>query len=248
MRTTKSAVEGARTARRIEAKLLEQYVQLRVDAGVSVRALAREADVSPSSVSRFEAGDRHPSIDWLTRCATALGADLAVGLYPNTGPRIRDRWQAPMIEALIRLLGPGWRSYPETPVDGPIRGFIDLVLVNRSARLVVSVEAESELRRVEQELRWAGAKADALPSSSWWFRTGLDDLDIRRTARLLVLRSTRANRAVVRELTRTFAAPYPAGPAEVLDALSGRAPWPGDAIVWVTFDGARAHVSRLRLG
>jgi transcriptional regulator with XRE-family HTH domain len=247
MRTTRSAIEGRRRARQTESRLVQQYVQLRLDSGVAQRVLAREADVSPSSVSRFEAGLSHPTIEWLTRVGTALGADLAVGLYPNTGPPIRDRWQAPMIEALFKALGSGWRAFPETPVTGAVLGVIDAVLVNAAARVVVAVEAESELRRVEQELRWATQKADALASSEWWLRTGLADLGVSRAARLLLLRSTRWNRTVVHELSSTFAAAYPAGPGDVVQALAGDRSWPGDGLVWVTFDGRIAHLSRVRL-
>jgi hypothetical protein len=39
------------------------------------------------------------------------------------------------------------------PVERPVRGVIDLVLVHRERPLVVAVEAHSEIRRLEQQIR-----------------------------------------------------------------------------------------------
>jgi hypothetical protein len=36
--------------------------------------------------------------------AAALGCDLSMRLFPNTGPRIRDRHQVAMGEALLDVL------------------------------------------------------------------------------------------------------------------------------------------------
>jgi hypothetical protein len=46
-------------------------------------------------------------------------------------------------------------------VHRPIRGVIDLVL-ERADPPIVACEAHSDLRRLEQQVRWARAKSDAL--------------------------------------------------------------------------------------
>ena len=65
--------------------------------------------------------------------AAALGCDLSVRMFPGTGPRIRDRIQVAMSEALLASLHPRWRAAPEVPVYRPVRGVIDLVLADPAA-------------------------------------------------------------------------------------------------------------------
>ena len=65
--------------------------------------------------------------------AAALGCDLSVRMFPGTGPRIRDRIQVAMSEALLASLHPRWRAQPEVPVYRPVRGVIDLVLTDATA-------------------------------------------------------------------------------------------------------------------
>ena len=63
--------------------------------------LARSAGVDAGYLWRIEAGTERPSLEIYARLANALGADLAARLYPNTGPTIRDRHQAGILEALL---------------------------------------------------------------------------------------------------------------------------------------------------
>jgi hypothetical protein len=67
-------------------------------------------------------------------------------------------------------------------VHRPVRGVIDLVLEDRDGPDTVAPELQSELRRVEQQVRWANQKADAL--------AGLLGQQSRRVTRLLVLRNS----------------------------------------------------------
>ena len=107
---------------------------MRADAGRSQAIIAEAAGVSRSHLSRIEAGNAEPSIEVLLAIAAALGCDLSVRLFPNTGPRIRDRLQVAMTEALLALLHPRWQPHPEVPVYRPVRGVIDLVLADQGAR------------------------------------------------------------------------------------------------------------------
>jgi transcriptional regulator with XRE-family HTH domain len=84
--------------------------RLRTDAGLTLADLARATGLDRSYVARIETGDREPSMAAWCRIAAALGADPVRRLYPNTGPPVRDRWQARILEALLELLhrlGPG---------------------------------------------------------------------------------------------------------------------------------------------
>jgi transcriptional regulator with XRE-family HTH domain len=212
----------------------EEVRRLREDAGVSQRALARRIGIGQPELSRVEAGIARPTIATCTAIGLGLGADLSIRLFPNTGPAIRDRHQARIVEALLRLAGGRWRAWPEVGVRHPVRGWIDVVLVERQGPDVIATEVESTIRRLEQQLRWAAAKRDALPSASDWpFGAG----GAPRLSNLLVVRSTAGNRALATTFQRTIAAAYPGDPWQALAALSGEAAWPGPAALWAVERG-----------
>jgi transcriptional regulator with XRE-family HTH domain len=217
--------------------------RLREDASVSQAAVAREARMSPGQLCDIEAGRGDWSPRTLNRIATALGADLSIRLYPNTGPRIRDRLQAPMMEALLRILHPRWRATLEVAVRHPARGIIDAVLDDRASPLIVAVESESDIRRVEQHLRWSQDKARSIPSSDLWGYAVAQREQEPAISRLLVLRATRSNRELVRDFEATFRNAYPADPAAVRRCLmSADAPWPGPGLLWATVEGDSARI------
>src|SRR5262245_18233619 len=111
-----------------------EIAELRTEANVSQTALAAAAGFDQGYLSRIERGQVCPRIEILLRIAASLGSDLGVRLFPTSGPRLRDRFQAPMIEGLIRALHPRWARVPEVPV-AKARGRIDLALGLRSANL-----------------------------------------------------------------------------------------------------------------
>ena len=134
------------------------------DAGCGERELARAAGLASSTVCRALEGDLRPTLETYGRLAAVLGADVSVRLYPNTGPAIRDRLSAPMLEALLGTLDLRWHPFTEVAVRKPSRGWIDAVLHDARARTIVATELQSELRRLEQLVRWHAEKADSLPS------------------------------------------------------------------------------------
>jgi transcriptional regulator with XRE-family HTH domain len=212
---------------------------LRADAGLTVAAVARAAGLDPTFLARIERGDRAASVAVLTVVATVLGADLSVRAHPNTGPRIRDRLQAPMVEGMLRSLHRRWTPDPEVRVATPARGVIDLVLTDRAAGVAVASEFQSELRRLEQQLRWHREKQDSLPSADMWPYLAADGRPT--TSRLLVLRSTAVNRALANRFEATLRAAYPARTADAVAALTtADAPWPGPAIAWMCGNPERA--------
>jgi transcriptional regulator with XRE-family HTH domain len=208
--------------------------RMRLDAGLSQRRLAEAAGLDHGFLSQVECGRRAPSLAVLVAISTALGGELRVRIYPGTGPRIRDPLQARMVEVLLESLHRKWTRHLEVPVYRPVRGVIDLVIHDPDNPIVGATEVHSELRRLEQQVRWSHEKADALPSASIWrFADPPPTVD-----RLLVVRNTRTNRDIVERFASTLMTDYPARTIDAHRALTtADAPWPGSAILWITVDG-----------
>jgi len=112
---------------------------------------------------------------------------------------------------------------------------IDLTLTDRASPVVVAAEAQSELRRLEQQIRWAAEKSEGLARKV----LEADPVNAGITvSRLLILRSTVATRELARTYASTLNAAYPARTADVIRALTTpSASWPGPGIVWVRLEG-----------
>jgi transcriptional regulator with XRE-family HTH domain len=229
-----------RRATEVRRALGNEIATIRRDAGISGTRLAAAARISRSHLWGVEAGRREATTEILVRVADALGANLSIRVHPGTGPRIRDHIQAAIAEALLRDLAPRWKRFPEVPVYRPVRGVIDVVLQDPVARLVVAGEIQSELRRLEQVVRWSHQKRDALPSASFWTFAGT--VDEPTTSGLLVLRSSRANRQAVDDHAAQLGSAFPARTRDAVASLTGTVPWPGSAIVWATVVNGRAEI------
>ena len=186
--------------------------------------------LSKSHIHDIENARVEASHEVLARLAIALGGSLAVRIYPGTGPIVRDHIQAAMVGALLDALHPSWRPTPEVGVHRPVRGVIDLVL-ERADPPIVACEAHSDLRRLEQQVRWARAKSDALAEAR-----GVT------VSRLLLLRSTARTRSVAAEFGSFLSAAYPARHEDAMSALRNGDPWPGDTIVWCRVERGRATI------
>jgi len=228
MATPRQAAAARREADRVHRSIAADVRRLREDSGVTRAELARAAGIDDGFLARIEDSAVRPTIATLAKLAVALGADLTARLYPNTGPAIRDRHQSAIVESLLAILDRGWTAYPEVGVRKPARGWIDAVFHSERERCVVSVEIQSDLRRVEQQLRWFAAKAASLDSWEGWPTLGV--IDTRSS--LLVLRATRATRSIGSEYARQLEAAYPAHPADALRSLTSAHPWPGAALIW----------------
>ena len=218
-----------------------QIAQLRQDANISKRRLAEAGGIPQSFLSRIERGLAEPSLAVLVAIGGPLGADLSLRLHPGAGPRIRDRLKAPITEELIRRSRGGWRSVPEVSVWRPARGVIDVVLA-RPAEIVVAVEIQSEIRRLEQHIRWAKQKAESMPSCEAWpmLSGGAAETPI---SRLLILRSTKTTRELVRTYSATFASEFPARSIDAVRAIADPdVPWPGAALVWASSVGGHIRL------
>jgi transcriptional regulator with XRE-family HTH domain len=210
----------------------DQLRQFRSDAGLSLRQVAEVSGISFATLSLIERGEREASISLLCAVGEALGADVGLRLYPTTGPRVRDHIQTRIVEEVLRVANGRWKAFVEVPVYRPARGRIDVVLVDRDARVVVAVEVHSQLLRVEQQLGWAALKAESLPSATLWSTVDPSS----QVGRLLVLRSTRSTREVVTGAEVTFSAAYGAPARDAFEALTGSVPWPGAALLWANVD------------
>jgi transcriptional regulator with XRE-family HTH domain len=234
---TKLQLEADRRIRTLRRALGTELRQNREDQGHSQRAIAHAAGIDPSHLCRIEAGDTSASLESLSRAAAALGGEIRLRFYPGTGTRIRDHLSAAVTDALLQNLHPRWKRFLEVPVYRPSRGVIDLVLHDPEASVVVASEIQSELRRLEQTVRWSHQKQDALPSADLWARIGSPTI-----SSLMVIRSTRTNRLVVNEHTSLLATALPARTADVLAALRHEGAWPGAGIVWAEIDAGRARI------
>ncbi len=226
-------------ARDLRRSVGAQLLDLREERELSQREVARAAGIDRSWLARAEAGEANLTLDSLAGIATALGAEASVRFYPATGPRLRDHIQVRLIETLLARLHPRWQPRLEVPVYRPVRGVIDLVLVEPRTVEIVGGEAHSEIRRAERQLRWAAQKADALPSASGWpWVSGEPGV-----GRLLLLRSTRATREVLAASPALFRAAYPGRTDDAVATLTEPvAAFPDPAIVWVELRGTSSRL------
>jgi Helix-turn-helix. len=232
---TEVARESARRMRRLGLQNGEDIRRLRTEAGVSLAELGSVVGVHKSHLARIEANQVQPSLEVPTAIGVALGADLNLRYFPGSGPRLHDRFQAPMIETLLRAVDPCWHVDLEVPIVRPARGVIDLVLADRSGPAMIAGEVYSEIRRLEQQIRWSAEKADGL---SVRFEEE-DPGGLRHpVSRLLVLRSTVATREIARRFEATLETAYPARTRDVFLALTtAAAPWPGSGVIWMHHHG-----------
>jgi hypothetical protein len=143
------------------------------------------------------------------------------------------------VEALLRVAAPTWSKHVEVAVVRPARGFIDVAFDSTPLRTVIATEVETRLDRLEQQIRRAQEKAASLPSSDLWQHT----YDERKVHRLLVLRSSVANREIARRFASTLEAAYPARAADVYACLTAAdRPGPGNGILWADVRGDDATI------
>ena len=177
-----------RRMRRLDLAVGEEVRHLRLDAGVTLSALSAVVGVHRTYLARIEAGRARPSLEVLTAIGVALGADLERSLLR----RLRTAARRPVPGRHDRgrpgvLLIPRWTVDLEVPVTTPSRGVIDLVLTDRTSPVAIAGEAQSELRRLEQQIRWSAEKAEGLAERLSAIDQGQSRVPV---SRLLVLRST----------------------------------------------------------
>lgn len=224
--------------RRFRLRVGEEIRRLRLDAGLTLTELGGVTEIHRSHLTRIEAGVATPSLEALVAIGVALGADLSLRYFAGAGPRLVDRFQAPMVECFLRRLDPRWSVRLEVPVLTPARGVVDAALLDRVTPTAVATEFQSELHRVEQQLRWNAEKAEGLAD-----RLAKDQSagGVQVVSRLLVLRSTSRTREIARQYEATLKTAYPANARDVIEALTTPScPWPGPGIAWMRVEGGVA--------
>ena len=217
--------------RRLRIHVGEDIRRLRLDAGLTLTELSGVAGIDRSQLTRIEAGAASPSLDALVAIGVALGADLSLRYFAGAGPRLVDRFQAPMVECFLRGLDPRWSVRLEVPVLTPARGVVDAALIDRVSPTAVATEFQSELHRVEQQLRWNTEKAEGLADRLAEDRSGGPTQVV---SRLLVLRSTSTTREIARRYEATLRTAYPAKARDVIEALTTPScSCPGPGIAWM---------------
>jgi len=217
--------EADRELRRQSSRMAEELRTLRMRAGVSQAAVAREIGVTRSVISKLELGYPGTTLRTRFRVATLLGADLRINVYAGSGPVIRDAVQAAIIERLLTHADHAWRRTPEASVPGAGRRSVDLRLDGPNA--IVLIEVESHLGSLEEIIREVHSKRQALAEAD---RGGAQ----RPIHVVLCLPKTRHHLAILRAHPRTIAAAFPASPADLLAALGEcSGPWPGDGLLLV---------------
>jgi transcriptional regulator with XRE-family HTH domain len=231
MGLTPAAVRSETTRRvRLHATRTGETVRrLRLDAGLTRSALGRHANVDPSYLARIEAGTVVAPIATLTAIGVALGCDSSFRYFEGAGPRLHDRFQAPMVETFLGAVATDrWHAEVEVTTTGPSRGVIDVVLDDRQTSVTIATEMQSGIHRLEQQIRWMHAKAEGLALQRLAEGPGRD------VSSLLVLRSTVDTRAIAARYATTLATAFPARVTDMLAALttsSGR--WPGPGLLWM---------------
>ena len=201
-RRTIGRLKGERLARQLTA----EWRELRLRAGVSQSAVSQTVGISRSAYARLERGEATEiGVVRAAIVTAALGGDLSVKVYPG-GPPIRDAGHVALLAMLDARVSGRWRVTHEAPVQAGDGRAWDRRL---DGPVSIGLEAEVALRDLQAlERRMQRKKEDS----------GV-------TRMILLVRGTRRNREVLRELLPSVRGTFPLGSRELLRALAdGRDP------------------------
>jgi transcriptional regulator with XRE-family HTH domain len=207
---TRPADQGAADATSIAAELGKELVIARRAAGISQRAVAHRAGMSPSQLSRLERGkQQRPKLDLMCRAARAIGLVVTCKAYPD-GTRVRDAASLALLGRLDKLLAASLRTEREVslPIPGDQRAWDERIFAVDHSR--ASVEAETHIYDVQATAR----------------RIALKQRDDRGAGVvILLLNRTAHNRRVLAEHREALRGQFPLDGAAILRALrAGRIP------------------------
>ena len=199
----------ARRGRRVDRSALPTSSASTSHTSRGSKPVSRDQPRSPDGDRRCPRGGTEPS------------------LLPGIRPRLHDRFQAPMVEALLRDIDARWTARTRGPDPAPVTRRHR----SRSHRRPSSVD-----HRLRGPIRAATTRAaDPMEhGEGGWPRCAFTLRPTRgarhSVSRLLVLRSTEATREIARRYERTLATAFPAVSHDVVLALTTpSAPWPGSA-------------------
>jgi transcriptional regulator with XRE-family HTH domain len=215
----------------------------RLAQGLRQAEVAAEAGISQPFYSRIERGlELGVALETLASCAAALNVQLAAFVEAMPGASLpRDIEHLKRQSLLVRTAAAGgWRATPEAaiPGDGPRPLSIDVLLVRALRREAVVAEVWDLLADGGEAMRGLETKVAATCErlGPGW-----------RVEGLLLLRRTRRNLQLVRELAPLVRARYPASSAAWLAALRDEArPMPdAGGFAWTSVTGDRLFAARL---
>jgi transcriptional regulator with XRE-family HTH domain len=180
---------------------------------MSTRQLGHLVGISHTQVRRIEAGlATHVDLELLSRMASALGAELSLGVHPIGAP-IRDKAHVALLRRFAARLGAGirWRTEVPIPVPGDPRS-ADGVATGQTFDAVV--EAETRLHDVQATER----------------RLRVKQRDLGATRVILLVADTRHNRNVLRDVPE-LREQFPVGARACLTALGRGADPGGDCLL-----------------
>ena len=250
-RATQHELAGRRRSTVVALRLGTALRDAREAASLGQREVARRAGISQVHVSRLERGlGAQSSLAVWARVAAATGEDLVAFLEHAPGAdRPRDMEHLRRQSALVSFATPGgWRALPEFAVDPrSVRSrSIDVALVHERTREAVVAEIWDWFQDVGAGFRSLEGKRAALASLlERRASTGGRPWIVRS---LYVVRNTRRNRALVRELEPLFAARFPGSSRQWIRALTepNVALPAADGLLWSDRTGTVLLGSRLR--
>jgi transcriptional regulator with XRE-family HTH domain len=205
------------------ATLIGHEVELaRANLGLSRRAAARVAGVSPFTQRRVETGDPSVGLDTLCRVAHAVGLKVWARAFPARTASLRDTGQLHVAEYLRSTAHSAYRFALEVGV-GNGRS-IDVVLFG--ADEILAIEIERMLSDFQAQYRAAVAKRDELAAAH------------QRPVRLVfVVEDSRRNRRAVSDHVALLQSALPAGSRAVLRSIRTGDSLGRDGMLWVRTTG-----------
>jgi len=200
---------GNADAVKLRRELGKELRQTRAALGLSQRAVARLAIVSPSRLGRIERAETiEPSIVVMCRAARVLGLEAAIKLYPSGTP-LRDAPSLRLAERFKALVAPPVRVRGETPLPArdDLRAWDGMVVDDENAAFT---EYESRFGDLQALTRRIALK--------------LRD-DPRAGAVIVVVARTRHNLRVLAEQREAMREQFPLDGAAIARELrAGRVP------------------------
>ena len=207
------AARGRRRGRRLLDAALQELHDARLDTSITQQKIGAAIGKSDAWVCWTESGQNEAlSVIQLSEMLACVGLELSLRAYP-AGGELRDRAQTTMLARFRSLVAPHWRWNTEVPIPlpGDLRAW-DAVL---RGSCTIGVDAETRIRDIQAVDRRVMLK--------------LRDSGLDRA--IILLPSTRANRAALQAASQTLLGNYPVSSRVALAALkAGRDPG-GNAIV-----------------
>jgi transcriptional regulator with XRE-family HTH domain len=231
---------GDRRAAFLATRLGRSIREARKASGLDQRALGRRIRLSQPEISRLERGlGDNAGLDTWACVAAATGHQLAAFIerVPGTTlPRDYEHLKRQQLVISTARSG-GWAATVEQGIDTDWERprSIDVLLTRDDRSEVAVVEVWNLVDDVGAAIRGLDAKVARIARQHRATTSGL-----------MVIRATRRNRALVRELKPLFRAQFPASSAAWLAALTApdKPMPPTSGILWTDVAGTRLLVAR----